>query len=491
VAPRTLSSAARTVPDEVIADRYELEELVGTGGMSSVYRARDRLLERYVALKVMHPHYADDAEYVERFRHEARSVAQLSHPHIVTVIDRGEDDGQQFIVFEYVDGENLKQFVERTGPLPTRRAVELALEIADALAFAHEHGLVHRDVKPQNVLLTPDGDAKVTDFGIARSLDVEHGMTQTGTVLGTSNYLSPEQASGKATTPSTDVYSLGVVLYELLTAEVPFPGDNFVAVAMKHINDPPPDLLAKRPDVPLRLAAAVERAMEKDPERRFPTMNDFASELRQCLVELDTPDAERTIIVQSPVLRQSRPHRARASRRRVPLYVVLALAAIAAIVVGVLALGGSKGKPKASAGTTGGAVVALHGVGADDPTGDGEHDSEAPNATDQNLATFWQTSSYHFGGGSLGKPGVGVVLDAGRALALKSVTVSSDTPGFTARIRVGDSAAGPFADDSRSQHVGSRTAFTLQGKKGRYYEVWITNLGTYSSVHVNEVKARS
>src|SRR5256885_5258828 len=192
--------------------------------MSSVYRARDRLLERHVALKVLHRHYADDEEYVERFRREARSVAQLSHPHIVAVIDRGEDGGQQFIVFEYVDGENLKQLVERTGPLPTRRAVEHALAIADALGFAHEHGLVHRDVKPQNVLLTPDGDAKVTDFGIARSLDVEHGMTQTGTVLGTSNYLSPEQAGGRPTTRATDVDSLGGVLYELLTGEGPFPG---------------------------------------------------------------------------------------------------------------------------------------------------------------------------------------------------------------------------------------------------------------------------
>src|SRR3982751_2620560 len=200
------------MPGEVIAGRYELVELVGTGGMSSVHKACDRLLERNVALKVLHPHYGDDPEYVERFRREARSVAQLSHPHIVTVIDRGEDGGQQFIVFEYVDGENLKQLVERTGPLPTRRAVELALAIAGALAFAHQHGLVHRDVKPQNVLLTPDGEAKMTDFGIARSLDVEQGVTQTGTVLGTSNYLSPEQASGNPVTRATDVYSLGVVM---------------------------------------------------------------------------------------------------------------------------------------------------------------------------------------------------------------------------------------------------------------------------------------
>src|SRR4051794_35900049 len=246
---------------ELIADRYELEELVGTGGMSSVFRAHDRLLDRRVALKILHPHYADDEDYVERFRREARAVARLSHPNIVTVIDRGEDEGRQYIVFEFIDGESLKELVDRSGPLPARRVVEIALQIADALAFAHQQGLVHRDVKPQNVLLNQDGDAKATDFGIARSLDVEHGVTQTGTVLGTSNYLSPEQARGQAVTPATDVYSLGVVLYEMLTGEVPFPGENFVAVAMKHINDEPPSLLEKRHDVPLRLVYAIERAL--------------------------------------------------------------------------------------------------------------------------------------------------------------------------------------------------------------------------------------
>jgi serine/threonine-protein kinase len=481
------------MPGEVIAERYELEELVGTGGMSSVYRARDQLLERHVALKVLHPHYGDDAEYVERFRREARAVAQLSHPHIVTVIDRGEDDGQQYIVFEYVDGENLKQLLERTGPLPTRRAVELALEIADALAFAHEHGLVHRDVKPQNVLLTPDGNAKVTDFGIARSLDVEHGVTQTGTVLGTSNYLSPEQASGKPTTQSTDVYSLGVVLYELLTNEVPFPGENFVAVAMKHLNEQPPDVLERRPDVPLRLAAAVDRALEKDPARRFPTMDQFAWELRQCLADLDAPEEERTFIAPSPVLKESRPRRARARRGRRPLILVVgALVAAAAIVGGILGLGGSKGKSQTSStggGTPSGAAIAVHGVGADDPFGSGgEHDSSAPLATDHNPSTFWYTEHYD---GGLGKPGVGLVVGTGSAVAAKQLVVQTDTPGYTALIRVGSSPHGPFANDSSLQTVGSRTTFTLQGKSGSYYEIWITNLGSSSSVHVNEVSARS
>src|SRR5438093_13414745 len=233
--------------------------------MSSVYRAHDSLLERYVALKVLHEQYNEDDDFVERFKREARLVAQLQHPDIVAVIDRGDQAGGQYIVFEYIEGENLKELVVRKGHLGVREALEIAIEVARALGFAHEHGLVHRDVKPQNVLLNGDGRAKVTDFGIARSLDVEQGVTQTGTVLGTSNYISPEQASGKAVTTATDVYSLGVVLYELLTAEVPFPGDNFVAVAMKHINDPVPDLRVSRPDVPLRVVAAIERALEKDP----------------------------------------------------------------------------------------------------------------------------------------------------------------------------------------------------------------------------------
>jgi serine/threonine-protein kinase len=274
-------------PGDLIADRYELEELVGTGGMSSVFRARDRQLERRVAIKILHEHYADDPEYLERFRREARAVARLSHPNIVTVIDRGDDDGRQYIVFENVEGENLKELVVRSGPLPVRRALELALAVAHGLAFAHDQGLVHRDVKPQNVLLSREGEVKVTDFGIARSLHMDHGVTQTGTVLGTGEYLAPEQASGKKVSPATDVYSLGVVLWELLAGDVPFSGENFVAVALRHVNEPPPHLRERRPDVSPRLDAAVERAMAKDPARRFPSMTAFAKELRGCLAEVE------------------------------------------------------------------------------------------------------------------------------------------------------------------------------------------------------------
>jgi predicted Ser/Thr protein kinase len=466
---------------EVFAKRYDVDEVIGTGGMSTVYRAHDRLLERDVALKVLHPHFEEDAEQAQRFQQEARAVAQLSHPNIVTVIDRGESDGRHFIVFECIDGESLKQLAARRGPLPVRDAVELVLQVADGLAFAHDHGIVHRDVKPQNVLVTADGDAKVTDFGIARSLDGDLSMTQTGTVLGTMSYLSPEQARGEPVTPSTDIYSLGVVLFELLTGGVPFPGDNFVTVAMKVQHDPPPPLHERRPDVPPRLAAAVERALAKQPAERFPSMAAFADELRACLDRPAGPVDAPTLIK-----RAARPRRRRRGKRLPAVLILLGLVAALAAASFFLI-----GRPKGTAHAGVGITVVLHGVTAyDPPPGDGhEHNAEAPRATDGKPATYWETEEYRsaaFGGL---KTGVGLVLDAGTAVALDKLTVSTDTPGYTAVIRAGDTPGGPFSDDSSSQTVAAQTTFVLDGHTARFYVVWITNLGTYASVHVNEVKA--
>ena len=466
---------------ETIAKRYRLEEVVGHGGMSSVYKAHDTLLERDVAIKILHGHYASDDEFVERFKREARSVAQLQHPSIVTVIDRGQEGDSQYIVFEFVDGENLKELVVRKGRLEVREALEVAIEIAQALAFAHEHGLVHRDVKPQNVLLNGDGGAKVTDFGIAREVDVETGMTQTGTVLGSSNYIAPEQASGQPVDARTDVYSLGVVLYELLAGEVPFPGESFVAVALKHVHDPPPSLLDVRGDVPLRLVEAIDRALEKNADQRFPTMRAFAAELEACLGELgDQTDGTSTLIVPPP-----RRGASREARSVWPLIVTLvALLAIAAIVAGLLKFRG--GTSSATADTR---TVPLAGVSSYDPYGDNktEHPEAVSRATDGNPGTFWTTEQYD----SFTKPGVGIVLDAGQPTEVSSIRVRTDTPGFTAEIEAGNSLAGPFKAVSGKGTVGSVTTFELHVTAPmEYYVVWLTKLPPGSgTAHVNEVRA--
>jgi len=475
------------VVGELIAGRYDLEELVGSGGMSSVYRAHDRLLERSVALKILHEQFTRDADYVERFRREARAVAQLTHPNIVTVIDRGEQDSRQFIVFEYVDGLNLKELVEQEGPLSPRDAIELGLQVARGLAFAHEQGLVHRDVKPQNVLIDADGRAKVTDFGIARSLDVD-GMTITGTIMGTSNYIAPEQARGQAVDEQTDVYSLGCVLYELLAGEVPFEGDNFVAVAMRHVNEPAPSVREIRPDVSPRLDWAIQQAMAKVPEERFESMDDFAAELEACDAELDG-DEGATMIAPSAARARSKPRPRKPNRRRRfgvwgLVLVGVALAAIAGGVIGALTLGGGGSGSSGSAPPPSGPVRFVSAT-AYDPLGDGhEHDEAQRNAIDGDPATYWMTEHYQ----SFDKQGVGIALEAARPVSPKTMTVITDTPGYTAEIKAGDSpstattVAGP-------QTVSGTTTFHLRGG-GRYFVVWITSLGANDQVHVNEVKAR-
>jgi predicted Ser/Thr protein kinase len=474
---------------EVLADRYELEELVGTGGMSSVFRAHDRLLDRKVALKILHQQYSGDDDYVERFRREARSVAALSHPNIVTVIDRGEHADRQFIVFEYVAGENLKRLIERRGPSPVPAALELGIQIARGLSFAHQQGLIHRDVKPQNVLLNGDGRAKVTDFGIARSLDVQHGMTQTGTVLGTSDYIAPEQAQGQRVDEHTDIYSLGIVMYELLTSEVPFPGENFVAVAMRHINEEPPLVGDKRPDVPARVEAAIQKAMAKRPEDRFPTMEAFCLELEACLAELQSAGTQ----VARPAARRPRPQHRR-HRPRIspwPLLGALAVLALAATIAAVILLHGNGGGPGGGGGISG--SVQVRAVKAYDPYGgDGEHDAEAGRATDGNAGTYWPTESYRTAPG-LGKPGVGLVLDTGAPKQLHRLGFSTSTPGLTAEILAGDSPNGPFdAVVGTSQTAGSdgRVEYTIAVGAHRYYVIWITRLGAgYRNAHINEVRA--
>jgi tRNA A-37 threonylcarbamoyl transferase component Bud32 len=493
---------------ERIADRYELEELVGEGGMSSVYRAHDTVLERRVAIKVLHEHYSSDPEYVERFRREARAIARLAHPNVVTVIDRGEWDDRQFIVFEHVAGENLKSVVERVGALPVRRALVLGIQIARALAYAHELEIVHRDVKPHNVLLDPAGTAKVTDFGIARTLDVDEALTQTGTVLGTGQYLSPEQANGERGDERSDQYSLGVVMFELLTGEVPYSGGSLMAVAMRHVNDPVPSVRERRPEVPPRLDSVVACAMAKNPEDRFPSMQAMVTALEACLAELpdedrlrdrqeDTgvmappspPAAPPTRPVVPPV-----PARADRSRRKQPRRggsrLLVALLGIAGVVAaGVIAFQATRDEGVTGlldGGGGGETRVQLQAVADFDPFGDNreEHPEAVPAATDGNRETFWTTETYN----TFEKDGVGIVVDAGNAVELSRLTVVTDTPGFTAVILAGSEQGGSFVDVSESQQVEGRTSFEVdtRGESFRYYVIWITALD--GAAHVNEVR---
>src|ERR687897_2180690 len=265
-----------------INGRFRIEERVGSGGMSTVYQAFDPMLERWVAIKLMHRDITSDPDQLERFRREARSVAQLNHPHVVTVIDAGEDDGAPYIVFEYVEGETLKDRIRRLGRLPVSEAVAYAIEIGRALEAAHASMLVHRDVKPQNVLIDRDGRAKVTDFGIARSLEAQ-GLTATGRVLGTTDYVSPEQVLGHEVTGQSDIYSLGIVLYEMLTGEAPFKADTQVGVAMKHVREPLPDVQRRRPEISAALAAVVERATAKETQHRYPSVSQMVHDLEEVL----------------------------------------------------------------------------------------------------------------------------------------------------------------------------------------------------------------
>ena len=263
----------------LIGGRYRLIAPLGEGGMATIWRALDEQLDREVAIKLLREQYGADAGFAARFRHEARAAGSLAHPNIVPVYDYGTDDeGTQFIVMQLVEGDDLATILRERGALDTDEAVRVALGVASALEAAHRRGLVHRDVKPGNILLTDDGDVKVTDFGIARAV-AEASMTVTGTTLGSVHYFSPEQARGDEVTGASDVYALGIVLYEMLTGRRPFEGDSAAGVALKRLSEDPPPPTTFRP-VPGGLSAIVMRALQREPRDRFPDAGSFAEALR-------------------------------------------------------------------------------------------------------------------------------------------------------------------------------------------------------------------
>jgi serine/threonine-protein kinase len=265
---------------DVFSNRYEIERELARGGMADVFLARDQLLDRPVAVKVLFPEFARDPSFVERFRREAQSAASLNHPNIAAVYDWGQERGTYFIVMEYVEGRSLRDIIRAEGRIPAHETARVAAEIADALAFAHRHGVVHRDIKPGNVLITATGQVKLTDFGIAANpADATQGLTQTGSVMGTATYFSPEQAQGFTVDGRSDVYSLGVVMYEMVTGVPPFSGESPVAVAMKHVREVPRMPSTIEPDVPPVLESIILAAMAKSVDARYQSADDLRADL--------------------------------------------------------------------------------------------------------------------------------------------------------------------------------------------------------------------
>ena len=268
-----------TLINTLFDGRYRIVRKLGMGGMANVYLAEDEVLGRRVAIKILNDRHAGDDQFVERFRREAKNAASLSHPNIVSIYDRGEAEGTYYIAMEYLDGRSLKELIVARGPAPIHLAVDYARQILAALRFAHRHGIVHRDIKPHNVLVDGEGRLKVTDFGIARAGASQ--MTEAGSIIGTAQYLSPEQAKGASVDQTSDLYSVGVVLYELLTGVVPFSGETPVEIAMKHLSTVPEPPSAKRADVPRDLDMVVMRALAKDPSERYQSAEEMDADLRR------------------------------------------------------------------------------------------------------------------------------------------------------------------------------------------------------------------
>ncbi|HLY49625.1 MAG TPA: protein kinase [Solirubrobacteraceae bacterium] len=489
----------------LLSGRYRLEARIGAGGMSTVYCALDETLERRVAIKLLNREVSSDSDELERFRREARAVAQLSHPHIVGVIDAGEDEGRPYIVFEYIEGETLKERIRRLGRLPVPEAVAYAIEIARALGAAHARHIVHRDVKPQNVLIDEEGSAKVTDFGIARTLD-EEGLTADGRVIGTTDYVSPEQALGHQVTGQSDLYSLGIVLYEMLTGEVPFKGESQVAVAMKHVREDLPDVQRVRPEISAALAAVVDRATAKQPADRYRDDAELIADLEDVLA-IETARSGSATGEATTVLRTlpSQSQRVVPFRLRHRVIAVLLLVLAAAATIAVLVWLGSRahhgpGKLPIQPPRRTLQQVIPCGTCAQGFNPLGTPTNETPNASfaiDDQLGTYWDTQQYY--DHRLNKAGTGIYINFGtrtkRGTAGNYMRIIDATPGFRATVYARHDAPPTRWPDSGWTQISAPTVIgkstsiplTSGHTHYRYFLVWITSLGGHEQLSIDEI----
>jgi serine/threonine-protein kinase len=486
------------MPSQLITlgDRYTLESEIARGGMGTVFRAHDEVLARRVAVKVLHENLSRDDDFLERFRREALSAARLTHPNIVAIYDTGSDRGdddveRHFIVMEFCGRGTVGQLLAE-GPLDPDRVTVIGRIVCEALAYAHQHGIVHRDVKPANILITDDGNLKVADFGIAKAAFAGGDLTTTGAVLGTVTYISPEQAKGLEPDARSDLYSIGIVLYELLTGRPPFTGDTQIVTAMQHLREEPPPPRGLRGGIPRGLENVILTALAKDPDDRFPS----AAAMSTALADVDGG----TTSVMAPVSERPAPD-PRPPAAGLDLkwgWALLAIAAIAALVAFVFQTfilgddsGSGNGDRRRAAGG-GGTSKALdvqevidfdpHGTG-------GEHGDDAHFAADGDRSTTWATEDYNDPFEVLQKPGVGLIFDLGKPAEVDRIEISGDVGAF--EVRAGDESGGSetsFEVIADGDALDGSTELDIEGASGRYWLIWITALpGETGSAAISEV----
>ncbi|HET9770323.1 MAG TPA: protein kinase [Acidimicrobiia bacterium] len=463
-------------PDRILGGRYRLRRELARGGMAAVWEAEDKVLTRRVAIKVLHPHLAGDDGFRTRFRREAVAAARLAHPHIVTTYDTGRDADVAYIVMELVDGTTLARLLKAQGPVPVAKAIDVAAQVADALACAHTHGIVHRDVKPANILLREDGHVKVADFGIAKA-GAGHDLTRTGVVMGTAKYLSPEQVSGNPADAGSDIYALGIVLYEMLCGAPPFVGDTELSTAVARLTAAPGSLRDRRPDIPRSLEAVVLRSLARDPAARYRS----AEEMRSSLLAVDADNDDVTPPAGLTPAAAARARRAVVVPRVLVggVAALLFLAALAAVVRS----GGGDGSPSASSGKpglaapAGGAIAEPRALPATSFDPEGDREENQPSArfvADGDPATAWKSDRYNDNFPKL-KSGVGVYVDLGRNQKVRAVNVAG-TAGHMASIFVAERPGPDLAGWGKARTAGGGGRYDIGGVAGRYVLVWFTSL---------------